>query len=134
MKKIKYIRHEFHLPPENREAYLYHFIIDIPYLLYFGVIPSIDVINEVLITGGDSGMSPGTEWEPFQINNNDYKKIKEYWKKMDINNELKNKNMRYNPIKFIEDEEILEIKNHLSYLEKSRKKYEKEYIKTSSTP
>ena len=53
---------------------------------------------------------------------------------MDINNELKNKNMRYNPIKFIEDEEILEIKNHLSYLEKSRKKYEKEYIKTSNTP
>src|SRR5258708_4282113 len=70
---IKYRRHESHGPTESREAPLWAFFFDVPYLLVFGVFPPRHVLNSYLrIGGGDGGMSPGTSWEPFELTEDEY--------------------------------------------------------------
>jgi len=54
---------------------------NIPYLFSSGVIPSIEIINDVLAKGlSDAGMSGGARWAPYQIDANSFeefvKKIK----------------------------------------------------------
>lgn len=130
MQRIKYNRHEFHQnKPEKREEILPAFLLDIPYLLYYGVIPSRSVINSVLLNGGgDGGMGPGTSWEPFEISEEEYEEVIKEWKKMDIKIEFLKGRFRYNPVMFIEDDDILKHWKHMNYLTASRKKYEELYI------
>jgi len=130
MRWIKYKRHELHQgKPEERKEILHRFLLDIPYLLYFGVIPSRPAINEVLLSGGgDGGMSPGSSWDPFEISVEEYEEVVKAWKQMDINKEFKEGQFRYNPDMFIEDDEILKHWKHMSYLVASRKKYEELYL------
>jgi hypothetical protein len=49
---------------------------NIPYLLSAGVIPSADIINEVLAKGrDDSGMSGGASWTPYQVDTNGFEEL-----------------------------------------------------------
>ncbi|MDG5816727.1 hypothetical protein QA601_16640 [Chitinispirillales bacterium ANBcel5] len=61
MKKVTYLRCDFHEERhEKRISFLYQFLLDVPYLMIRGVIPSLDAVNEVLMRGGgDGGMGPG---------------------------------------------------------------------------
>jgi hypothetical protein len=54
-------------------------VLDIPYLMPWGVIPPLHVLNEYLLGGGDTGgMSPGTKWKPFQITAEEYAELVDY--------------------------------------------------------
>jgi hypothetical protein len=49
---------------------------NIPYLFSSGVIPSVDIINEVLAKGlSDAGMSGGARWTPYQIDTNSFEEF-----------------------------------------------------------
>ena len=49
---------------------------NIPYLLSSGVIPSVDIINDVLANGlSDAGMSGGARWTPYQIEANSFEEF-----------------------------------------------------------
>jgi len=59
-----------------KEADLLQFILDIPYLLVFGLIPPISVLNDILRSGlDDAGMSGGCEWEPFEVGPEEYDEL-----------------------------------------------------------
>ena len=130
MRFVKYKRHEFREKhPANRNEEVARFLLDIPYLLYFGVIPSREAINEVLRKGGgDAGMSPGASWEPFELTEDEYWEIVERWDQMDIEKEREEDHFRYNPKMFVKDDEIMNIPEHTNYLRLSRKKYESLYL------
>jgi hypothetical protein len=73
---IKYQRHEFRYPTEPREAPLWAFFFDVPYLLVFGVFPPRRVLNSHLRSGGgDGGMSPGASWQPFELTEDGYNSV-----------------------------------------------------------
>ena len=130
MRSVNYKRHEFHDPdPWNRNEELHRFLLDVPYLLYFGVVPSREAINEFLKDGGgDGGMSPGASWTPFEINEDEYWEVVERWDQMNIAQELAEGHFRYDPKRFVQDYEIMNIPCHGDYLSRSRKKYESLYI------
>ena len=130
MRSVKYKRHEFHQKhPSNKNEELHRFLLDIPYLLYFGVVPSREAINEVLREGGgDGGMSPGASWQPFELSEDEYWEIIERWDRMDISKERNDDHFRYDPKIFVKDYEIMNILRHGLYLSRSRKKYELFYL------
>jgi len=130
MRSVKYKRHEFHQKyPSSKNEELHRFLLDIPYLMYYGVVPSREAINEVLRTGGgDGGMSPGASWEPFELTEDDYWEVVERWDQMDIAKEREDDHFRYNPKNFVQDFEIMNISKHLAYLKRSREKYESHYL------
>ena len=73
MREIAYVRHDFHHPDEARHAPLPVFLLDVPYALAFGVIPPPHLLNQLLASGGgDAGMSPGTSWVPFSLDEAEY--------------------------------------------------------------
>lgn len=52
---------------------LLSFIYDIPYFDACGVFPPFHIANQIFSRGtAGGGMSPGTEWEPFTISENEY--------------------------------------------------------------
>ena len=130
MRSVKYRRHEFHdNQPWHRKEELHRFLLDIPYLLYFGVIPSRAAMNEVLRAGGgDGGMSPGASWEPFELTEDEYWEAIERWDQMDIAKEKDDDHFRYDPKVFVQEGEIMNIGSHGDYLSRSRKKYEALYL------
>ena len=130
MRSVKYKRHEFRERyPSNRNEELHRFLLDLPYLMYFGVVPSLAVINEFLKSGGgDGGMSPGASWEPFEITEDEYWEIVERWDHMDITKERADDHFRHDPKVFVQDHEITSIPRHGDYLRRSRKKYESYYL------
>ena len=77
MRKIKY---EI-IPGVGNEEFieekdLLHFVLEIPYLFIFNLIPSLDVMNDVFQSGlVDSGMSGGCRWEPFSISPEEYHEL-----------------------------------------------------------
>lgn len=125
MKSIQYKQSEFLMPWKWRKKKPLHlFILEIPYGLYFSVIPGFDAINDLLSTGGgNGGMGTGVMWEPFQITKEEYTDIIKTWKTSDIRRVLKFKEEDIPDLSFIFDEEILSISKHLDYLAKSREKY-----------
>jgi hypothetical protein len=59
-----------------KEADLLRFVLDIPYLFVFGLIPPICVLNDVFRSGlADAGMSGGCGWEPFQVDSEEYDEL-----------------------------------------------------------
>src|SRR4051794_12514481 len=108
MRWIKYKRHEPRHNPRNRNEELHRFLLDVPYLLYFGVVPSRAAINEFLqLGGGDAGMSPSASWEPFEITEDEYWEILELWHRMETAKEIEDDHFRYDPKMFIQDFEIM---------------------------
>lgn len=70
---VRYMRHEFRFDPETCEAPLWAFLYDIPHLAACGIFPPRHLLNVKLKTGGgDSGMSPGASWEPFELSESEY--------------------------------------------------------------
>ena len=61
----------------ERQGTLMELVLDIPYLMEeSGVIPPLIVLNQVLQSGGDTGgMGPGTTWQPFQIDPEEYAEL-----------------------------------------------------------
>jgi len=75
MKKIKYTVFDL-AGDESKEATLNNFFLEIPALIMHGVIAPISVTNQILKLGNDGGgMSPGVEWDPFEISNEEYEEI-----------------------------------------------------------
>jgi hypothetical protein len=77
MRNIRY----YQLPPigsddQPYKATIIEFILDIPYLLNYGLVPPLHILNEIFKTGfEDAGMSGGCKWEPFKIDQNEYEEI-----------------------------------------------------------
>ncbi len=99
MKTIDYKRHELHGNPEEKRAKISTFVYDIPYFGACGIFPPLHILNQIFETGGfQGGMSPGTTWAPFTINE------KEYGRLIDIITRLDPKTLddkaRYTFIKF----------------------------------
>jgi hypothetical protein len=70
---VRYKRHEFRFDPETRGAPLWAFLYDILHLAACGIFPPRHLLNMKLKTGGgDSGMSPGASWEPFEVSETEY--------------------------------------------------------------
>lgn len=123
---IKYTRHEFHASDQNGEAPLEVFLLDIPYLLMYGVIPPLPVINEILKSGGgDGGMSPGTSWEPFTITETEYKELVSCLLALDLNQMTQQMQVRFVPDEIIEDQSFNTISTHAEWLINISKKYKK---------
>jgi len=110
---------------QEKRALLADFIEDIPYLMFARVIPSRETINEVLLSGDQGGgMGPGAKWEPFQIAEDEYEEVVQYWLNTEGNSELS----RNKPHKYLLDKEITREKTQLGYLKKTSQKYHKKGI------
>lgn len=76
MKKISYLRTEFHANDQKVENDLLAFVYDIPHLGACGIFPPLHILNEILRSGGgDGGMSPGAIWTPFEITEEEYEEL-----------------------------------------------------------
>lgn len=117
MRSVKYKRHEFHEKhPWTRNEELHRFLLDVPYLLYFGVVPSRLAISEFLKDGGGGGgMSPGVSWVPFEITDGEYWEVVERWDQMDLVKERADGHFRSNPRVFVPDHEFMNIPRHGTY-------------------
>jgi len=130
VRHVSYQRHDpFREFPEHRNELLAYFLLDVPYLLYFGVIPSRAAINQVLASGGGSGgMSPGASWLPFEIGEDEYWDVVDFWERMSIQEKLEDDRFRYDPRAFFTDWDVMRETDHLQYLRRSREKYEALYF------
>jgi hypothetical protein len=64
---------------QTKRGTLADLVLDIPYLLPWGVIPPLHVLNEHLATGGtNGGMGPGTTWKPLTITPDEYTDLVAY--------------------------------------------------------
>lgn len=101
----------------KRKAPLSEFILDILDLMEMsGVIPPLHIINEVLLKGGDNGgMSPGTSWRPFRINEVEYQELVEALLKLDVV-DAKQRHPYIYFQKAIVDEALHQRENYLSWL------------------
>ena len=73
LRRVHYLRYEFHHEPEEIENSLLGFVYDVPYLGACGVFPPFHLLNWVLLKGGnDGGMGPGATWEPFSLSETEY--------------------------------------------------------------
>ncbi len=109
---------------------LYRFVLDIPYALYFSVVPSREALNEVLVAGkAGGGMGSGLIWQPFQIDPDEYEAILSEWRGFDLRKVLRIKERDIPNLGFIFDEEIMAIPHHLDYLRRSRAKYGSHFSK-----
>jgi hypothetical protein len=78
LRTVKYLRHEFHGEPEQREGTLLTLVYDIPYFSACGVFPPYQIVNQVFSNAGSTGgMSPGATWEPFTISKEEYAALTE---------------------------------------------------------
>lgn len=134
MRTVRYKQSEYLIPWKWRKRNpLYRFILDIPYALYFSVVPSRMALNEVLLTGSSGGgMGPGLYWEPFEITEDEYEKVIEAWKNFDLRKVLKYRVEDIPDLGFIFDEGIQAIPSHLEYLQRSREKYESRFWKQAT--
>ena len=125
MRKVTYIRYDFRALPEERTDVLGYFLLDIPHMISFGVIPSREAINQVLATGGgSSGMGPGASWSPFDISEGEYWAVVALWEALDLRDVLEVDRFRYAPKTFIQDWDIVRELDHSVYLIRCREKYQ----------
>lgn len=76
MFNISYVRTEFHGDPEEHNAKLSVFLYDVPYLCSFYIFPPLHILNQYLVIGtAGGGMSPGCEWEPFVLDEEQYRQL-----------------------------------------------------------
>ncbi|MFO0956996.1 MAG: hypothetical protein U0800_05950 [Isosphaeraceae bacterium] len=75
LRRVSYVRHEFHGPSRKRDASLLVFVYDASFDAC-GVFPPLHLLNELLLKGGSTGgMSPGTTWEPFSLSESEYEDL-----------------------------------------------------------
>jgi hypothetical protein len=76
LRRVDYVRHEFPGRTSKRQDSLLVMVYDIPYLGACGVFPPLHLLNQVLLSGGSqSGMSPGTTWQPFSLSEREYQDL-----------------------------------------------------------
>jgi hypothetical protein len=129
MDVIKYKQTEFLMPWKwSKKNLLYRFIFEIPYALYFSVVPSRAALNEVL-RRGEAGGGMGTEllWQPFELTPDAYEEVLEAWRSFDLREVLGVNKRDTRDFSFIYDDEIMAIPDHLEYLCSSRTKYESRF-------
>ena len=125
MRTVCYERYEFHQDvPEQRTAPLTEFVLDVPYLVMFGVIPPLQVLKEVLAGGGgDAGMSPGAGWEPFSIDNEEYAELVAGLLALDLRDVAANDRARFVPDSVVVDASVEDSKDHIQWLARITPKY-----------
>lgn len=126
MNIIRYKQSEYLLPWKWRKKNpVSRFILDIPYALYFSIVPGREALNEVLRSGSaGGGMGTGLYWEPFETTEQEYKEITDIWRTIDLREVLNIPAEKAPDLSFVFDDEILAIPRHLDYLKRSREKYE----------
>jgi hypothetical protein len=129
MRFIRYKQTEWLIPWKfRRKKELHLFIVDIPYCLYWSVVPSRSALNEVLRRGhAGGGMGEGRIWDGFEVDEVEYNEVLLHWKTTDIRKILGVGRNRLTDMSFIYDDEIMKIPDHLDYLKKSREKYESHF-------
>ena len=125
MRTVSYERFEFHQDgPEQRTAPLTEFALDVPYLIMFGVIPPLRVLNEVLARGGgDAGMGPGAGWEPFSIDDEEYSELVAGLLALDLRDVAANDRARFVPDTVVVDASVADSEDHLEWLARITPKY-----------
>lgn len=126
MRQVTYRRHEFRYDPEERTAGLADFLLDVPHLVSYGVIPHLQLLNDELNRGGgDAGMSPGTSWEPFQINEEEYRELVDELLSLDVERGRAEGRFRFarenTPLRT--DSGLEWIKDRFAWLRATREKY-----------
>ena len=126
MRIVRYKQSEYLRPWKRRKKNtVARFILDIPYALYFSVVPGRGALNEVLSFGkAGGGMGTGLYWEPFEVTEEEYEKIVSYWRTFELREILKFRVEDIPDLSFVYDDEILAIGGHLEYIRASREKYE----------
>ncbi|MEO0414579.1 MAG: hypothetical protein AAF226_06475 [Verrucomicrobiota bacterium] len=131
MRVIRYKQSEYLMPWKWRKKKpAYRFILEIPYGLYFSVVPGFDALNDLLQKGASGGgMGTGVYWKPFEIGEEEYLQITEAWRRFDLRKVLKFQVGDVTDLNFVFDDEILAISNYFDYLSGSREKYESRFWK-----
>ncbi len=131
MRVIRYKQSEYLMPWRWRKKNpVYRFILDIPYALYFSIVPGREALNEVLRSGSaGGGMGTGLYWDAFETTEEEYTGITEIWRTFDLREVLKFRVEDIPDLSFVFDDEILAIPHHLDYLRRSREKYEARFWK-----
>lgn len=131
MRIIRYKQSEYLMPWKWRKKKpLHRFILDIPYALYYSVVPGRDALNEVLRRGSaGGGMGTGLYWDAFEISEEDYREVVDAWRSFDLRSVLLFKPEDIPDLSFVFDEEIMAIPCHLDYLRRSREKHERRFRK-----
>lgn len=129
MQTVRYKKTEYLMPWKwPKKNPLYRFILDIPYALYFSVVPSREALNEMLIRGSaGGGMGSGLIWQPFEISPDEYESVLAAWREFDLRKVLRIRERDIPDLNFVFDEEIMGIPHHLEYLKRSREKYESKF-------
>jgi hypothetical protein len=98
---------------------LIDFVLDIVYLFgEDGIIPPLHVLNEVLEEGGNNGgMSPGTTWRPFRINEEEYVELVRALLNLDVEATKKRHPYIYFG-KAVVDEELASAQNYVDWVNK----------------
>lgn len=125
MRMVRYKTHWAYTGPAiSRREPLSAFILDIMYLMEMhGVIPPLEVLNEILEKGGNNGgMGPGTTWRSFTITDDEYDELVGALLTADMLRIKQNHPyVRFESI--IVDYELREIKDYRSWLKASFDKY-----------
>jgi hypothetical protein len=133
VRKIQYKKTIWLIPWKfRRQEEIHRFILDIPYGLYWSVVPSRAVLNELVRRGSaGGGMGDGLIWDSFEVGQAEYEEILQNWKTSDLTRIRRLKRDDVPDLSFIFDEEIMAIPGHLDYLRRSREKYEHRFRKTT---
>jgi hypothetical protein len=131
MRLIRYKQSQYPIPWKWRKKNLLHrFILDIPYALYFSIVPGRGALNEVLRSGSaGGGMGKGVYWDPFEMAEQEYDEVADAWRSFDLRSVLTVSPEDIPDLSFVFDEEILAIPHHLDYLRRSSEKYKKRFWK-----
>jgi hypothetical protein len=136
MRIIRYKQSEYLMPwTWRKKKPLHRFILDIPYALYYSVVPGREALNEVLRTGSaGGGMGTGLSWDALEITEEEYTEVTDAWSSFDLRSVLKVKPEDIPDLRFVLDDEIMSIPRHLDYLRRSREKYERRFRKQVVPP
>ena len=126
MRTIEYLRHEFHdSEPEQCKTLLPVFLCDVPYLIYRGVIPPLEILNAILKEGGSvGGMGPGATWSPFSIDEAEYEELIAALMTLDLG--TIREQARFVPDRIKQDAELANRSDRLEWLKAVREKYSKD--------
>jgi hypothetical protein len=131
---IRYRKTEYLIPWRFRKVKPVDlFILDIPYGLYFSVVPGLQAINELLQVGtAGGGMGTGVTWEPFTITHEQYDEICDRWRNFDLRSLLKIPASVMPDLSFVFDPDIMSIPTHHGYLKAASAKYATRYFGKSA--
>lgn len=119
---IPYVRDGFHEELEAVTGTLLSFVYDIPYFGACGVFPPLHIINFFFASGtAGGGMSPGTSWTPFVINEITYAALVDQVLKTNPA-QLEGK-ARFIAVQFIEDKSFDGIQDWFAWSQAACRKY-----------